>query len=102
MIYLCTAGVSNKICLMTARGGGDGVVGTGPRRRTTRLPIRLHDADNGSVGTSNHQKGTDDDDEAAPEYHEHPCNRAAPVLAPVPVVIQPHASHGLEAHESAQ
>lgn len=82
---------------MAARGGVR-VVRAGPRRRATGLLVRFHDADDGPVGASDHQEGADDDDKGGPDDHEDPFNSGSLLLALVPVVVEPHASHRLEAH----
>lgn len=78
---------------------GVGVISTGPGGSSTVLVVRVDDTNNGSVGAANQQKGTGHDDEHAPRYHDLPPQVA---VAAVPVVVQPHAAHGLEAHECTE
>ena len=72
-----------------------------PSRRPTGLVVAVDDADDRAVGTGNHEECSRDDDEDGPEHHEHPLGRLL-LLALAPVVIQPHAAHGLEADQGTE
>jgi hypothetical protein len=76
-----------------------GVIRARPRAGATILVVRVDDADNRTIRTTNEEERASDDDE------DGPCDHALPLpvaVGPVPVVVQPHAAHGLEAHEGAQ
>jgi hypothetical protein len=76
-----------------------GVIRARPRASATILVVRVDDADNRTIRTTNEEERASDDDE------DGPCDHALPLpvaVGPVPVVVQPHAAHGLEAHEGAQ
>jgi hypothetical protein len=77
------------------------VVGACPRSRTTRLFVAVHDADNRTVCTGNGQEPTDSNDKRAPADHQDPPSRLAHLSSTV-VVVQPHATHGLDAHERTE
>lgn len=78
---------------------GVGVVCAGPGLGTTILGVRIDDTDNRAISTSNEEESAGDNDENGPCDHTLP----APVaVGSVPVVVQPHAAHRLEAHEGAQ
>lgn len=79
-----------------------GVIGARPGSRASRFRIAFNNANNGSIGTSNHQEESSHDDEDAPTDHEYPPGRPATFLALAPVVIQPHTTHWLEAHGGAE
>lgn len=79
--------------------GGVRVISAGPRLGASVLLIRIHDAHDGAVGAADEQERAGHDDEDGPRDHGLPLPIA--VAAP-PVVVQPHAAHGLEAHERAQ
>lgn len=77
------------------------VVRARPGSRTAALFIIVNDANNRAVSASNHQESTRDNNEAAPANHQSPLG--SPVGLPLtPVVVQPHATHRLEAHERAK
>jgi hypothetical protein len=76
-----------------------GVVRARPRAGATILVVRVDDADNRTISATDEEERARDDDENGP------CNHTLPLpvaVGPVPVVVQPHATHGLEAHEGAQ
>ena len=76
-----------------------GVIRARPWAGATILVVRVDDADNRTIRTTNEEERASDDDE------DGPCDHALPLpvaVGPVPVVVQPHAAHGLEAHEGAQ
>ena len=76
-----------------------GVIRARPRASATILVVRVNDAENRTIRTTNEEERAGDDDE------DGPCDHALPLpvaVGPVPVVVQPHAAHGLEAHEGAQ
>lgn len=76
-----------------------GVVRARPRAGATILVVRVDDADNRTISATNEEERARDDDENGP------CNHTLPLpvaVGPVPVVVQPHATHRLEAHEGAQ
>lgn len=77
------------------------IVRTRPSRRPARLIIAVDDANDRPVGTGDHEERSRDDDEDGPEHHEHPLGRLFH-LALAPVVVKPHAAHGLEADEGAE
>ena len=76
-----------------------GVIRARPRAGATILVVRVDDADNRTISTTNEEECARDNDE------DGPCNHTLPLpvaVGPVPVVVQPHAAHWLEAHEGAQ
>jgi hypothetical protein len=79
--------------------GGVGVVSAGPGLGTSVLLVRVHDAHDGAVGAADEEESTRHNDEDGPRNHGLPLPVA---VAAAPVVVQPHAAHGLEAHERAQ
>lgn len=79
--------------------GRVGVIGAGPGLGTSVLLVRVHDAHDGAVGAADKEEGTGDNDEDGPRDHGLPLPVA---VAAAPVVVQPHAAHGLEAHERTQ
>lgn len=74
------------------------IVGARPRRASTILLVRIHDIDDRSVCTTDHEEEAGNDDEEAPSNHKIPLS--SPRI--VPIVVQPHAAHRLETHESAE
>lgn len=78
-----------------------GVVSTRPSSRTARSLVRIHDAHNGSVSASNHQKETRADDKGTPADHKHPFEGSLS-LARAPVIVEPHASIDLERHQRTE
>lgn len=79
--------------------GRVGVIGAGPGLGTSVLLVRVHDAHDGAVGAADEEEGTGDNDKDGPRDHGLPLPVA---VAAAPVVVQPHATHGLEAHERTQ
>jgi hypothetical protein len=75
------------------------VVRARPRLGAAILLVRVHDADNRTIGTTNQEERARHDDEDGPRNHALPPPVA---VGSVPVIVQPHAAHGLEAHEGAQ
>jgi hypothetical protein len=76
-----------------------GVVRARPRLGPAILIVRIVDADNRTIST------TDEEERASHNDEDGPCDHALPfpiAVGPVPVVVQPHAAHGLEAHQGAQ
>lgn len=76
-----------------------GVVLARPSSRTAGHSIRIDDALHGAISSSDQKEGSADQDENVDENQEHPLRVAD--LA-VPVVVQPHACHGVEAHQSSE
>lgn len=77
-----------------------GVVGAGPGWRATSLLHGVDNANNRTVRSTNHQKGTRDNDEDAVGNHQVPSKGS--LTATTPVVIEPHATHGLEGHQGSE
>lgn len=79
------------------------VVFTRKGTRPSALIVNVHDTLDRAISTSNHQEGTYDDEEHAPPDQKHPAlTLLRLVLALGPVVVQPHAAHGLDAHDGAE
>jgi hypothetical protein len=77
------------------------VIRAGPRTRPAVGIVANHDLNNTAIRAANHQKRATDNDKDGPAHHGDPA-RGLLELALVPVVVQPHAAHGLEAHEGAE
>ena len=77
-----------------------GVVHASPRGRAVAGLEDIDQTEHGAVGAGNHEECADDDDEAGPADHELPPEGAA--VGTVPVVVEPHGSHGLETHEGTE
>ncbi len=76
-----------------------GVVCARPSLGAAILVVRVDDADDRTISTTNKEERASHNDEDGPCHHALPPPVA---VGPVPVVVQPHAAHGLEAHEGAQ
>jgi hypothetical protein len=75
------------------------VIRARPRLGAAILGVRVHDTDNRTISSTNEEESASHNDEDGPCDHTLP----APVaVGSVPVVVQPHAAHGLEAHEGTQ
>ena len=79
--------------------GGVGVVSTSPGSSTAVRVVRIDDANDGSVRSSDEKESTAHNHENGPHDHGLPLPVA---ISATPVVVKPHASHGLEAHEGTQ
>ena len=77
-----------------------GVVHASPRGRAVAGLEDINQTEHGAVGAGDHEECADDDDEAGPADHELPPQSAA--VGCVPVVVEPHGSHGLETHEGTE
>ena len=75
------------------------VIRARPRLGAAILLVRVHDADNRTISTANQEERASHNNEDGPRDHALPPPVA---VGAVPVVVQPHATHGLEAHEGAQ
>lgn len=75
-----------------------GVVSATPGRRTTRRVVAVDNANNRAVSSGYCEEPTPDDHESTPADHKVPLS--SPGIAPV--VIQPHATHGLHGHEGTE
>lgn len=77
------------------------IIRTRPSRRPTRLLITINNRNNRAIRPPNHEERPRKHDKRTPGHHGHPPQRLAR-LARAPVVVQPHAGHGLEAHGGAE
>ena len=75
-----------------------GIVGARPCSRASSLIIVVDNYNNRDVGTCNHKKETNQYNKNTPCHHEIPAGCPL-ALVFSPVVIKPHASHGLERHQ---
>lgn len=78
-----------------------GVVGAGPGRRTAGYLVRVDNADNRSISPGNHQEHAGDDNKHAEADHGHPLPILL-LLPLAPVIVEPHATVGLETHQRSQ
>lgn len=79
------------------------VVLTRKGTRSFTLIVSIHNTLDRPIGTSNHQESTYDNKEHAPPHQKHPALAFLRlVLSLGPVVVQPHAAHGLDAHDGAE
>ena len=59
---------------------------------------RVDDSNNRTISSSNHKESTRNNDEHAPTNHQVPTG----VALVLPVVVQPHAAHGLKREECTE
>ena len=78
---------------------GVGVISAGPSSGTAILVVAVNNTNDGPIRSTNEQESTAHNNEDGPCDHSLPLPAA--ILA-VPVVVQPHTSHGLEAHKGTQ
>lgn len=75
------------------------IISAGPRLGTAILVVRVDNTQDRPIRTADKEESTRHDNENRPRDHGLP----APVaVGAAPVVVQPHAAHGLEAHEGAE
>lgn len=88
----------NQLCSLSLNRVG--VIRASPSSRAVAGLEDIDQTEHGAVGASDHEESADDDDEAGPADHELPPHGTA--VGRVPVVVEPHGSHGLETHEGTE
>lgn len=80
-----------------------GVIGTRPSGRTAAHVVRVDNTLDGTISTTDHEEGTENDNKDTPADHHGPLGSALRlVLALSPVVVEPEAAKELHALQCSE